>query len=78
MRSARVKFAIGVAVLGVVVTTAAAVAGGGEQQGQAQRVPGGARRPDDGDGTFRLSISHTEPRINYRLRYSGLEGGDVL
>ena len=78
MRRLRVKVAIGVAVLGVVVMTAAAVAGsrGGLSTGLSgyEEVPAIST---DGEGSFRASLNRAGDEMHYRLRWSGLEGGAV-
>ena len=79
MRSTRVKLAITVAVLGAVVTTGAAVAGGGGKT--SAKLDGFQEVPaivTDGEGKLKLKINKSAPSIDYRLSYSGLEGGNVL
>jgi hypothetical protein len=76
MRSLRVKLAIGVAALGVVVITAAAVAG---DRGRIQtKLTGYEETPltisTPGNGTFRAKVMRGGDAINYELRYANLEG----
>ena len=78
MRRLRVKAAIGVAVIGVVVTTAAAVAG--SRGGLSTRLSGYEEVPaisTDGNGLFRASLNRAGDEMRYQLRWSGLEGGAV-
>jgi hypothetical protein len=76
MRSLRVKLAIGVAALGVVVITAAAVAG---DRGRVKTTLTGLEETPltistTGNGTFRATISGGGDAINYELSYADLEG----
>jgi CHRD domain len=76
MRSLRVKLAIGVAALGVVVITAAAVAG---DRGKVRtKLTGYEETPvalsTPGNGSFKATITRGGDAINYELRYSDLEG----
>jgi hypothetical protein len=77
MRSLRVKLAIGVAALGVVVLTAVAVAG---DRGKIKtRLSGFQEVPaisTDGSGSFRASLNSAGTELRYELRYAGLEGGN--
>jgi hypothetical protein len=79
MRSLRVKLAIGVAALGVVVITAAAVAGDHARINTA--LTGYEETPQaistTGNGTFRAAIVDGGNAIRYELRYADLEGGAV-
>ena len=76
MRSLRVKLAIGVAALGVVVITAAAVAG---DRGKLNTSLTGFEEVPailtTGEGSFKARVSPSGEEIRYELRYSGLEGG---
>jgi hypothetical protein len=78
MRSLRVKLAIGVAALGVVVITAAAVAG---DQGKIRTSLNGFEEVPailtTGEGTFKAQLSPSAQEIRYELSYSGLEGGNT-
>jgi CHRD domain-containing protein len=79
MRRLRVKLAIGVAAVGVVVITAAAVAG---DRGRVRTTLTGYEETPQaisttGNGTFRATISGGGDAINYELRYADLEGGAV-
>jgi hypothetical protein len=78
MTRLRVKLAIGVAVLGAAATTAAAVAGDGDnfrtELDGFQEVPAVMTT---GEGKFKARISESADEIQYQLRYSGLEGGEV-
>ncbi len=79
MSRLRVKLAIGVAILGIGATTAAAVAGGGERV--KTRLSGFEEVPavmTTGAGSFKARINDAADKIEYELRYSGLEGGTVL
>jgi CHRD domain len=76
MRSLRVKLAIGVAALGVVVITAAAVAG---DRGKVRtKLTGYEETPltlsTPGNGSFKATIAGGGDAINYQLRYADLEG----
>jgi CHRD domain len=76
----RVKLAVAVALLGAVMTASAVAIAGGSGKSKA-RLSGFQEVPavlTDGSGKFRAQISPSEPRIDYELSYSGLEGGDVL
>jgi hypothetical protein len=75
MRSLRVKLAIGVAAIGVVVITAAAVAG---DRGRVKTTLTGLEETPltistTGNGTFRATISGGGDAINYELSYADLE-----
>jgi hypothetical protein len=76
MRRLRVKLAIGVAALGVVVITAAAVAG--DHARVKTTLTGLEETPltisTTGNGTFRATISGGGDAINYELSYADLEG----
>ena len=75
MRRARVKLAIGAAVVAVAATGAAAVAGGGKSKA---RLSGFEEVPaviTNAEGKFDARISRTADEISYELSYSGLEGG---
>lgn len=76
MRSLRVKLAIGVAALGMVVVAAAAVAG---DRGKIDTSLTGFEEVPaivtTGEGSFKARLSGQE--LRYELRYSGLEGGDT-
>jgi CHRD domain len=78
MRNLRVKLAIGVAALGVVVITAAAVAG---DRGKIRTSLSGFEEVPailtTGEGTFKARLSRSAQEIRYELRYSGLEGGST-
>jgi hypothetical protein len=76
MRSLRVKLAIGVAALGVVVITAAAVAG---DRGKIRTTLTGYEETPlalstSGNGSFKARITHGGDEITYELRYADLEG----
>jgi hypothetical protein len=76
MRRLRVKLAIGVAAIGVVVITAAAVAG---DRGRVKTTLTGLEETPltistTGNGTFRATISGGGDAINYELSYADLEG----
>lgn len=76
MRRLRVKLAIGVAAIGVVVITAAAVAG---DRGRVRTTLTGLEETPltistTGNGTFRATISGGGDAINYELSYADLEG----
>jgi CHRD domain len=76
----RVKLAVAVALLGVVMTASAAAIAGGGGKSRAhlsgfQEVPAVL---SDGSGKFKARISRSEDRIDYTLSYDGLEGGNVL
>ena len=77
MRSLRVKLAIGVAALGVVVITAAAVAG---DRGRIKTSLTGFEEvpaiSTEGNGTFKASLSRSGTELRYVLRYADLEGGN--
>jgi hypothetical protein len=76
MSRMRVKLAIGVAVLGVVVTATAAVAGDGARKHLRATLIGYEEVPaisTVGNGTFKAAISRTTDEIRYTLRYSALE-----
>ena len=76
MRSLRVKLAIGVAALGVVVIAGAAVAG--DRAKVKTTLTGYEETPlavsTDGNGTFLATIADGGSAINYELRYADLEG----
>jgi hypothetical protein len=76
MRSLRVKLAIGVAALGVVVIAGAAVAG--DRSKVKTTLTGLEETPltisTDGNGTFRATIADGGNAINYELSYASLEG----
>jgi CHRD domain len=76
MRSLRVKLAIGVATLGVVVITAAAVAG---DRGKIRTSLTGYEEvpaiSTEGSGSFKASLSGSGTELRYELRYADLEGG---
>jgi hypothetical protein len=78
MTRARVKLAIGVALIGAAATTAAAVAGDGTKLRTGlsgfEEVPAVMTT---GEGTFKARINDAADEIQYELRYSGLEGGEV-
>ena len=75
----RVKLAIGVALLGVVMTAAAvAIAGGGK--GAGARLDGAQEVPTvltDGSGKLKLKINKSAETIDFVLRYADLEGATV-
>jgi hypothetical protein len=75
MRGLRVKLAIGVAVVGVVVTGAAAVAGDHNRLkttlSSYEEVPA---LSTNGFGTFRAAITDGGSAIRYELRYERLQG----
>jgi CHRD domain-containing protein len=76
MRRLRVKLAIGVAAIGVVVITAAAVAG---DRGRVKTTLTGLEETPltistTGNGTFHATISGGGDAINYELSYADLEG----
>ena len=76
MRRLRVKLAIGVAAIGVVVITAAAVAG---DRGRVKTTLTGLEETPltistTGNGSFRATISGGGDAINYELSYADLEG----
>jgi CHRD domain len=77
MRSLRVKLAIGVAALGVVVISAAAVAG---DRGKIKTSLTGFEEvpaiSTEGNGTFKASLSRSGTELRYVLRYADLEGGN--
>ena len=77
MRSLRVKLAIGVAALGVVVITAAAVAG---DRGKTRASLTGYEEVPAistvGNGSFKASLNGAGTELHYVLRYEGLEGGN--
>jgi hypothetical protein len=78
MRRLRVKLAIGVAAIGVVVTAAAALAG--DHARLKTTLTGYEEVPaisTAGNGTFRASLSRSADEIRYELRYADLEGGAV-
>jgi|SRR5215218_5226094 hypothetical protein len=79
MRRLRVKLAIGVAAIGVVVTAAAAVAGDHARVKTA--LTGYEETPQaistDGNGTLDVTISNGGDAIDYELTYDDLEGGAV-
>jgi hypothetical protein len=75
MRSLRVKLAIGVAALGVVVISAAAVAG---DRGKVRtELTGYEETPlalsTPGNGSFKASVARGGGEIRYELRYADLE-----
>jgi hypothetical protein len=77
MRRLRVKLAIGVATVGVVVTATAAMAGGGQGRLSTsltgyEEVPAVSTA---GEGSFKASISRGSDEIRYKLNYEDLEGG---
>jgi hypothetical protein len=78
MRSLRVKLAIAVAAIGVVVIAGAAVAG---DRGKLRTSLSGFEEVPaimtTGEGTFKGKVSRTGQEIKYELRYGGLEGGAV-
>jgi hypothetical protein len=78
MRRLRVKLAMGVAAVGVVVTAAAAVAGDHARLKTSltgyEEVPAISTA---GNGTFRASLSRSADEIRYELNYADLEGGAV-
>lgn len=78
MRSVRVRLAIAVAVLGVVVTGAAAVAG---DRGKLRTSLGGYEEvpavSTAGNGSFKATLNAAGDQIRYELRYADLEGGAV-
>jgi hypothetical protein len=78
MRRLRVKLAIGVAALGVVVISAAAVAG---DRGKLETSLSGFEEVPvvmtTGEGSFEARVSRTDQEIAYELRYEMLEGGAV-
>jgi hypothetical protein len=78
MRSLRVKLALAVAVVGVVVIAGAAVAG---DRGKLRTSLNGFEEVPaimtTGEGTFKGKISRTGQEIKYQLSYSGLEGGAI-
>ena len=80
MRGVRVKLAIGVALIGVVVTAAAAVAG--DHARLKTTLSGYEETPaaisTTGNGTFRATIARGGDAIEYELSYDDLEGGNVL
>jgi CHRD domain len=76
----RVRLALGIALLGVVMTVSAAALAGGGGKTKAklsgfQEVPAVLT---DGNGKLKLRISNTEDKIDFELRYADLEGGNVL
>jgi hypothetical protein len=77
MRSLRVKLAIGVAALGVVVITAAAVAG---DRGKIRTSLTGYEEvpaiSTTGNGSFKASLNRAGTELRYVLRYEDLEGGN--
>jgi hypothetical protein len=77
MRSLRVKLAVGVAALGVVVITAAAVAG---DRGKIRTSLSGYEEvpaiSTTGNGAFKASLSRSGTELRYALRYADLEGGN--
>jgi CHRD domain len=77
MRRTRVKLAIGVALLALVVTGAVAVAGGGKTKAKLSGFEEVPAIVTAGEGTFKARISPTAAEINYELSYAGLEGGEV-
>jgi len=73
--SRRVKLAICVALLGVVVTATAAVAGGSARDEFRAKLTGYEEVPTlstPGVGTFRAAVSRTGDEIVYELRYAHL------
>jgi hypothetical protein len=77
MSRLRVKLAIGVAALGVVVITAAAVAG---DRGRIKTSLTGYEEVPAistvGNGAFKASLNRAGTELRYVLRYSDLEGGN--
>jgi hypothetical protein len=76
MSRVRVKLAIGVAVLGVVVTATAAVAGDNARNHFRASLSGYEEVPTlstPGVGTFRAAVSRSEDKIRYELSYDDLE-----
>jgi hypothetical protein len=77
MRSLRVKLAIGVAALGVVVITAAAVAG---DRGKIKTSLTGYEEVPAistvGNGSFKATLNPAGTELRYVLRYADLEGGN--
>jgi CHRD domain len=77
MRSLRVKLAIGVAALGVVVITAAAVAG---DRGKIKTSLTGYEEVPAistvGNGSFKAALSSSGTELRYVLRFADLEGGN--
>jgi hypothetical protein len=76
MSGLRVKLAICVAVLGVVVTATAAVAGNRAKQQLRATLTGYEEVPavsTGANGTFKAAISRASDEIRYTLRYSALE-----
>ncbi len=76
MRRLRVKLAIGVAVLGVVVTATVAVAGDRHRSGFQTSLTGYEEVPalsTAGGGTFRAALSRSSDEIRYELRFGDLE-----
>ena len=78
MSRLRVKLAIGVAVLGVVVIAGAAVAG---DRGKFRASLSGFEEVPailtTGEGTFKAKVSRSGQEIAYELRYDGLQGGSA-
>jgi hypothetical protein len=79
MRRLRVRLAIGVAAIGVVVIAAAAVAG---DRGKFETSLTGFEEVPaimtTGEGSFEARLSGSGQEIEYELRYSGLEGGNAM
>ena len=76
MRRLRVKLAIGVAVLGVVVTATVAVAGDRHRSGFQTSLTGYEEVPalsTAGGGTFKAALSRSSDEIRYELRFGDLE-----
>lgn len=77
MRSLRVKLAVGVAALGVVVITAAAVAG---DRGKIRTSLTGFEEvpaiSTNGNGSFKASLNGAGTELRFKLRYADLEGGN--
>jgi CHRD domain len=77
MSRMRVKLAIAVAALGVVVITAAAVAG---DRGKIKTSLTGFQEvpaiSTDGNGSFRASLNGAGTELRYELNYADLEGGN--
>jgi hypothetical protein len=76
MNRRRVKLALCVALLGVVVTAAAAVAGGSARDDFRASLTGYEEVPTlstPGVGTFRAAVSRTSDEIVYELRYAHLQ-----
>ncbi len=75
MNRMRIKLAIGVAALGVVVTTAAAVAG--DRGSLRTSLTGYEEVPaisTDGNGSFKATLNRAGTELRFVLRYADLEG----